>query len=75
MKIKKGFVLVCDRCGASVEIPGTTPEGVWTEIMCNGELIHALGWADGVCGQTLCPECAKKFDAWFDQFMRRGSDE
>ena len=63
MKVEGKFVIICDRCGASVEI--STPE-----VMRNDTLIGAQGWDGDVCGQTLCPDCLKVFDAWFDKFMK-----
>lgn len=50
--------ITCDRCGRREEFRIVTVAG------------SILQWAEGVCGQTLCPECARKFDAWFTKFMK-----
>lgn len=56
-------VLSCDRCGKRVNFRQTSANGGY------------IRWDEDVCGQTLCPECVKEFDAWFDQFMRGGQKD
>lgn len=50
--------ITCDRCGRREEFRIVTASG------------SILQWVEGVCSQTLCPECARKFDTWFTQFMK-----
>lgn len=50
--------ITCDRCGRREEFRIVAMAG------------SIMQWDENVCGQTLCPKCAKEFDDWFDQFMR-----
>ena len=56
-------ILKCDRCGKE------------QRMFENNAAVTLRGWDNDIIGQTLCPDCLKVFDAWFDKFMRRANDE
>lgn len=53
-------IITCDRCGRYEEFRIVVAAG------------SILQWDENVCGQTLCPHCAREYDAWFEKFMREG---
>lgn len=53
-------IITCDRCGKRED---------YKMVIIAGSIIP---WERDVCGQTLCPACAKEFADWFKKFMWEG---